>query len=72
MEVQDPDLYPNIYTGDYLENWMSWGTINQHGADGEPYFTLETPKVAISGDTATVTLTFPPWHLLQYEGCQAA
>lgn len=58
VDVQDPDLYPNIYTGDYLENWMSWGTINQHGADGEPYFTLETPKVAISGDTATVTLTF--------------
>lgn len=58
VDVQDPELYPNIYTGDYLENWMSWGTINQHGADGEPYFTLETPQVTVSGGTATVTLVF--------------
>lgn len=58
VDVQDPELYPNIYTGDYLENWMSWGTINQHGADGTPYFTLETPQVTVSGGTATVTLTF--------------
>ena len=40
---QDPDLYPNVYTGDALKNWMSWGTINGNGADGSPYFTLEPP-----------------------------
>ena len=57
-DVQDPALYPNIYTGDDLENWMSWGTINQHGADGEPYFTLAEPVVTVSGGTATVTQVF--------------
>ena len=58
VDVQDPELYPNIYTGDYLENWMSWGTINQHGANGEPYFTLEEPEVSVADGKAVVTLNF--------------
>ena len=28
VDVQSPEYYPNIYTGDDLENWMSWGHIN--------------------------------------------
>ncbi|OUN08848.1 hypothetical protein B5G40_14325 [Flavonifractor sp. An9] len=57
-DVQDPELYPNIYTGDDLENWMSWGTINQHGSDGEKYFTLAEPVVNVADGTATVTQAF--------------
>ncbi|OUO36603.1 S-layer homology domain-containing protein [Flavonifractor sp. An306] len=55
---QDPDLYPNVYTGDALKNWMSWGTINGNGADGSPYFTLETPTVTVADGKATLTLDF--------------
>lgn len=58
VDLQDPELYPNIYTGDYLENWMSWGYINNHGSDGEPYFTLKTPVVAVKDGVATVTQEF--------------
>ena len=58
VDVQDPALYPYIYTGDDLQNWMSWGTINQHGADGVPYFTLEDPTVTVADGYATVKLTF--------------
>ncbi len=58
VDVQDPEFYPNIYTGDYLENWMSWGYKDHHGSDGEPYFTLEAPVVTVEDGTATVTLEF--------------
>ena len=34
---QDPDLYPNVYTGDALKNWMSWGTIDGGGRQGHPH-----------------------------------
>ena len=57
-DVQDPELYPNIYTGDELENWMSWGTNGQHGSDGEKYFTLAEPVVEVADGTATVTQVF--------------
>lgn len=58
VDIQDPALYPHIYTGDDLENWMSWGTINQHGADGVKYFDLEKPVVTVKDGEATVKLTF--------------
>ena len=54
----DPELYPHVYTGDALKNWMSWGTINGNGADGKAYFSLETPAVTVSGGKAVVTLNF--------------
>ena len=58
VDVQNPALYPNIYTGDDLENWMSWGTNGNHGSDGVPYFTLEDPVVTVADGYATVKLTF--------------
>ena len=58
VDVQDPALYPYIYTGDDLENWMSWGYKDHHGSDGKPYFTLEAPVVTVEDGTATVTLEF--------------
>lgn len=54
----DPELYPHVYTGDALKNWMSWGTINGNGADGKAYFTLGTPAVTASGGKVVVTLDF--------------
>ena len=58
VDVQDPALYPYIYTGDDLQNWMSWGTINKNGADGVRYFTLEDPTVTVADGYDTVKLTF--------------
>lgn len=58
VDVQSPEYYPNIYTGDDLENWMSWGHINQHGADGEPYFSLEEPEFSVRDGFVTVVQQF--------------
>lgn len=45
---QNAKIYPNVYTGDALENWKTWGT---NGTDGEAYFDLQAPKI-VTGDDA--------------------
>ena len=62
---QDPDLYPNVYTGDALKNWMSWGTINGNGADGSPYFTLEPPTVTVADGRPPSPWTSPTGYSLK-------
>ena len=37
---------------------MSWGHINQHGADGEPYFSLEEPEFSVRDGFVTVVQQF--------------
>lgn len=57
------DLYPNIYTGDQLDNWMTWGKKgNGNNVDtsaATKYFDMSTPATATQdGDVVTVTKTF--------------
>ncbi|MEG2420894.1 MAG: M28 family peptidase, partial [Oscillospiraceae bacterium] len=50
---QDPELYPNIYTGDSLENWRTWG-------DKGPLFNVQDARY-VSGqgeNTVKIALTF--------------
>ena len=48
---QDPKLYPNVYTGDELKNWMTFGS---NGTDGEAYFDLQDAAVVTGPDAGKV------------------
>lgn len=73
MFVQDPKVYPYVYTGDQLENWQTWDSAGGkygEGIQNSPYFyfqtadgvkvstTAEAVAVSASGDNTEVTLRF--------------
>ena len=73
MFVQDPKIYPHVYTGDRLENWQIWDSANEKYGDGianSPWFyfvdsagakkatTAEAVSVAVDGSDTVVTLKF--------------
>lgn len=73
MFVQDPEIYPHVYTGDKLENWQIWDSANEkygEGIENSPWFyfldsagakkatTAEAVSVTTSGSNTVVTLKF--------------
>ena len=64
--IQDPGLYPYIYTGDKLQNWTSWGTNSGGGADGKPYFTVKDAVAVTKDGETTVTLDFSHGTFFEY------
>ena len=73
MFVQDPEIYPHVYTGDKLENWQIWDSANEkygEGIENSPWFyyldstgakkatTAEAVSVETSGSNTVVTLKF--------------
>lgn len=45
----------NVYTGDELKNWCSWGS---DGTYGLPLFTINEPQVSVEDGIAEITLNF--------------
>lgn len=73
MLIQDPEVYPHVYTGDKLENWQIWDSVNQkygEGIENQPWFyfvnekgekvstTAEAVSVKEDGKNTIITLNF--------------
>lgn len=71
MFVQDPEIYPYVYTGDQLENWQIWDSAGGkygEGIENSPFFYFvdskgnkvdtasEAVSVAAKGSNTVVTL----------------
>ncbi len=53
---KDEELFPNIYTGDDLQNWQTW--------NNEPYFSEIVPDVEVGSDEVTITLDLTTKHFM--------
>ncbi|MEG2456159.1 MAG: hypothetical protein RSC08_07880, partial [Oscillospiraceae bacterium] len=71
--VQDPAIYPHVYTGDTLEGWQCWDSATKkygEGIENSPYFyftdkagakvttTAKAVSTATKGSNTVVTLKF--------------